>query len=85
MVRQQQVEKLHFCCSEEKKVTKGLWSTEEDEWVASHITRFGVSCSTTRGVLLSPTARPAGGGGAGRRRGRGRWRLSHNFLVRFGR
>ncbi|KAJ1282430.1 hypothetical protein BS78_03G051000 [Paspalum vaginatum] len=32
------------CCSEEKKVRKGLWSPEEDERLASHIARFGVSC-----------------------------------------
>jgi hypothetical protein len=36
--------RVHPCCSEEKKVRKGLWSPEEDERLASHIARFGVSC-----------------------------------------
>ncbi|KAF8663067.1 hypothetical protein HU200_055661 [Digitaria exilis] len=36
--------RAHPCCSEEKKVRKGLWSPEEDERLASHIARFGVSC-----------------------------------------
>ncbi|KAK3160460.1 hypothetical protein QOZ80_1BG0059780 [Eleusine coracana subsp. coracana] len=35
---------MHPCCSEEKKLRKGLWSPEEDERLASHIARFGVSC-----------------------------------------
>ena len=41
---QQQMGRVHPCCSEEKKVRKGLWSPEEDERLASHIARFGVSC-----------------------------------------
>ncbi|CAL4978109.1 unnamed protein product [Urochloa decumbens] len=36
--------RAHPCCSEEKKVRKGLWSPEEDERLATHIARFGVSC-----------------------------------------
>ncbi|BAB92511.1 putative MybHv33 [Oryza sativa Japonica Group] len=33
------------CCSEKKKkLRKGLWSPEEDERLATHIARFGVSC-----------------------------------------
>ncbi|KAL6847994.1 hypothetical protein ACP4OV_022122 [Aristida adscensionis] len=36
--------RVHPCCSEEKKLRKGLWSPEEDERLASHIARFGVSC-----------------------------------------
>ncbi|CAO2204712.1 unnamed protein product [Urochloa humidicola] len=36
--------RAHPCCSEEKKVRKGLWSPEEDERLATHIAHFGVSC-----------------------------------------
>ncbi|CAO2174760.1 unnamed protein product [Urochloa humidicola] len=36
--------RAHPCCSEEKKVRKGLWSPEEDERLATYIARFGVSC-----------------------------------------
>ncbi|KAL6626826.1 hypothetical protein ACP70R_030552 [Stipagrostis hirtigluma subsp. patula] len=36
--------RVNPCCSEEKKLRKGLWSPEEDERLASHIARFGVSC-----------------------------------------
>ncbi|XP_062208346.1 myb-related protein Hv33-like [Phragmites australis] len=36
--------RAHPCCSEEKKLRKGLWSPVEDERLTSHIARFGVSC-----------------------------------------
>uniref|UniRef100_J3KWR5 Uncharacterized protein n=1 Tax=Oryza brachyantha TaxID=4533 RepID=J3KWR5_ORYBR len=45
--QQQQQRRLQEegCCSEKKKkLRKGLWSPEEDERLATHIARFGVSC-----------------------------------------
>ncbi|TVU21637.1 hypothetical protein EJB05_31286, partial [Eragrostis curvula] len=46
------------CCSEEKKLRKGLWSPEEDERLASHIARFGVSCWSSIPELAGDALQP---------------------------
>ncbi|KAG8045819.1 hypothetical protein GUJ93_ZPchr0008g12822 [Zizania palustris] len=43
-VVQQQQEQQGCCSEKKKKLRKGLWSPEEDERLATHIARFGVSC-----------------------------------------
>ncbi|KAL5222370.1 hypothetical protein ABZP36_027083 [Zizania latifolia] len=44
VVQQQQQEQQGCCSEKKKKLRKGLWSPEEDERLATHIARFGVSC-----------------------------------------